>query len=226
MPFSKRWDRTLNVLSFIAFNHAVLRDCKQWRWENVMLHNRSSVLVLVFLFSYGFKHPTLFEYAEFVVVGTGEEALFTCVCVCIMSEQNAYLFLYSVRCWCQSACQTFCCPREGFWVPTLCWTVHNRTLFLVVNREVQNNFRTKNRIHGYVQVWLHSLYSSCEYQDQDLRKGDWHIYSTERFLFCPGYCSFQGMPKSVQDFCAIKLLSSVRRWATCYCAYCGLCYEV
>jgi len=94
MPFSKRWDRTLNVLSFIAFNHAVLRDCKQWRWENVMLHNRSSVLVLVFLFSYGFKHPTLFEYAEFVVVGTGEEALFTCVCVCVLWVNKMRICFY------------------------------------------------------------------------------------------------------------------------------------
>jgi len=43
-----------------------------------MIHNRSTVLVLVFLFSYGFRH-SLLEHAEFVVVGTGEKVLFTCV---------------------------------------------------------------------------------------------------------------------------------------------------
>jgi len=43
-----------------------------------MIHNRSTVLVLVFLFSYGFKHSTPLEHTEFVV-GTGEEVLFTCV---------------------------------------------------------------------------------------------------------------------------------------------------
>lgn len=42
-----------------------------------MIHNKSTVLVLVFLFSYGFKRSTLLERAEFVVEGTGEEVLFT-----------------------------------------------------------------------------------------------------------------------------------------------------
>jgi hypothetical protein len=42
-----------------------------------MIHNKRMVSVLVFLFSYGFKHSALLEHAEFVVVGTGEEVLFT-----------------------------------------------------------------------------------------------------------------------------------------------------
>lgn len=48
--------------------------------------------------------------------------------VCFMNELNAYLFLSSVCCWCYSSCQTFWCPREGFWVPTICWIVHNKNL--------------------------------------------------------------------------------------------------
>jgi hypothetical protein len=43
-----------------------------------MIHNKSTVSELVFLFSYGFRHSTLLEYAEFVV-GTSNEALFTCI---------------------------------------------------------------------------------------------------------------------------------------------------
>jgi hypothetical protein len=40
-----------------------------------MIHNKSTISELVFLFSYGFRHSTLLEYAEFVVVGTGDKII-------------------------------------------------------------------------------------------------------------------------------------------------------